>query len=76
MKCVICKNGDTKKGKTTISMDKNGSVIVIKGVPADVCENCGEAYLDSKTNKEVLKMANESYKKGAEIEVITMKTSA
>ncbi len=76
MKCVICKNGETKRGMTTVTLDRKGSIVVIKGVAAGICNNCGEYYLDEKTTKEVLQKANEAYKKGAEIEVINIKRSA
>jgi len=32
--------------------------------------NCGEYYLSSEMTKEVLRIANEAVKKGAEIEII------
>ena len=76
MKCVICKNGETTKGKTTVTLERGGSIVVIKGVSAGICNNCGEYYLDQKTTKEVLQKANEAYIKGAEIEVINIKKSA
>jgi YgiT-type zinc finger domain-containing protein len=76
MKCVICKNGETAKGKTTVTLDKSGSVVVIKGVSANICDNCSEYYLDDKTTGEVLKKANEAYQKGAEIEVLNLNKKA
>lgn len=76
MNCVICKNGETSEGKTTVTLEKQGSIVVIKGVSADICNNCGEYYLDDETAGEVLQKANEAYKKGAEIEVINMKRTA
>lgn len=76
MQCVICKNGETTKGKATVTLEKDGSVVVIKGVSANICNNCGEYYLDDKTTDEVLQKANEAYRKGAEIEVINMKKTA
>ena len=76
MKCVICKNGETTKGKATVTLERGESIIVIKGVVASICNNCGEYYLDKETTKEVLQKANEAYKKGAEIEVINMRKSA
>jgi YgiT-type zinc finger domain-containing protein len=72
MECVICKNGKTKKGKVTVTLDRNGSIIVVKDVPAQVCQNCGEYYLDNKTTAEILKRAEQAVEKGAEIEVIKM----
>ena len=76
MKCVICKNGETSEGKAIVTLERAGSIIVIKGVAANICNNCGEYYLDQKTTKEVLEKANDAYKKGAEIEVINMKRTA
>ncbi len=76
MKYVICKNGDTVKGKTTVTLEKKGTVVVIKNVAADICDTCGEYYLDEKTTAYVLKKASEAYKKGTEIEVINMKKTA
>lgn len=76
MNCVICKNGETSKGKTTVTLEKQGSIVVIKGVSAEICNNCGEYYLDDETAGEVMQKANEAYKKGAEIEVINMKRTA
>ncbi len=72
MECVICKNGKTSKGKVTVTLERNGSIVAIKNVPANVCDNCGEYYLSEKMTREVLKRANDAVKKGAEIEVIKM----
>ena len=76
MNCVICKNGETYKGKTTVTLEREGSIVVIKGVSANICNNCGEYYLDDKTAGEMLQKANDAIKKGAEIEVINMKKTA
>jgi YgiT-type zinc finger domain-containing protein len=72
MKCVICKNGTTRKGKVTVTLERDQSIIAIKEVPAQVCQNCGEYYLDPEMTKEVLKRADQAVKKGVEIEVIRM----
>lgn len=42
MKCVICKNGETKPGEATITLERNKMNLVFKAVPANVCVNCGE----------------------------------
>ncbi|MDP2889376.1 MAG: type II toxin-antitoxin system MqsA family antitoxin [Bacteroidota bacterium] len=72
MDCVICKNGTTQDGLVTVTLERNGSIIAIKDVPAKVCNNCGEYYLDSEMTKEVLEKAEEAILKGVEIEVIRM----
>ena len=48
MKCVICKHGETMDGFTSVTLEKNGATIVFQQVPALVCDNCGEKYIDSK----------------------------
>ncbi|MCA1840844.1 MAG: type II toxin-antitoxin system MqsA family antitoxin [Actinomycetota bacterium] len=46
MKCVICKNGQTSDGLTTVTLTRNGTTAVFKSVPARICGNCGEDYVD------------------------------
>ena len=43
MNCVICKNGTTAEGFVTVTLQRNSSII-IKNVPAEICDNCGEFY--------------------------------
>ncbi len=69
MKCVICKQGETHPDKTTVTLERDGATLVIKGVPAQVCENCGEYYLDEEMTERVLSIAEEAVAAGAEVEV-------
>ncbi|MFA5179752.1 MAG: type II toxin-antitoxin system MqsA family antitoxin [Syntrophales bacterium] len=70
MKCVICRNGETYVGQATVSLQRGEAIIVIKGVPADVCDNCGEYYLSESNTANVLQLAESAVKNGAEIEVL------
>jgi len=45
MTCPICGQGDLRPGITTFAVDADGTVVVVRNVPADVCENCGEAFI-------------------------------
>ena len=76
MKCVICKHGQTKEGTTTITLEKGNSTIVFKDVPAQICDNCGEKYVDSKTTKDLLKKANELIKNGIEVDIRKFRVAA
>jgi YgiT-type zinc finger domain-containing protein len=76
MKCVICKNGDTEEGLTTIILEKNNSTVIFKKVPAMVCDNCGEKYLDGIITKNILKNANNIVNSGVEIDVRNYQLSA
>lgn len=69
MKCVICKQGETKPGKATVTLERDGMTLVIKGVPANICANCGEEYVDEKTTKELLKSAEEAIKAGVQVDI-------
>jgi YgiT-type zinc finger domain-containing protein len=46
MKCVVCRSGETKPGTATVTVEREGAVVVVRGVPARICENCGEEYLE------------------------------
>ena len=70
MKCVICKNGETGSGATTVTLERGGTTVIIKQVPAEVCENCGEYYLSEEVTSHILALAEEAVRHGAEIEVL------
>jgi YgiT-type zinc finger domain-containing protein len=69
MKCVICKKGETKPGTATVTLDKKGATLVFKGVPARVCANCGEEYIDENITASLLKSAGEAAQLGIQVEV-------
>ncbi len=70
MKCVMCRHGDTRPGTVTVTLERGNSVIVIKEVPAEVCQQCGEYYLDEATTAHVMKLAEEAVQRRAEIEIL------
>jgi len=75
MKCVICKNDTTHKGKVTVTLENNGSIILIKDVPAHICDICEHYILDENISTEVLKKGKEGLLKGAELEIIRLKVA-
>jgi len=70
MKCVICKTGETEPGKVTVTLQRGDTVVVIKEVPAQVCEDCGEYYLDESVTERVYAQADEAVKRHAEVEIL------
>lgn len=70
MKCAICKSGELHSGTTTVTMQRGETTIVIKSVPAEVCDSCSEYYLDEATSEKVLSMAAEAIRQNHEVEVI------
>ncbi|HYW76858.1 MAG TPA: type II toxin-antitoxin system MqsA family antitoxin [Gammaproteobacteria bacterium] len=70
MKCVICKTGDVADGKTTVTLERGETTVVIKNVPARVCGQCGEYYLSDEMTGKVMAMAEDAVGKGAEVEIL------
>ena len=70
MMCALCKHGETGPGKVTVTLQRGQTTVIIKDVPAEVCENCGEYYLDESITEHVLSMAEEGVKKNAEVEIV------
>ena len=69
MKCVICKVGETQPGKTTVTLERGSSTLVFKGVPAQVCPNCGEDYVNEEITKQLLRIAEEAARSGVQVDI-------
>ena len=69
MKCVICKHGETKSGKVTVTLERGNLTLVIKSVPALVCENCGEEYLDEDISASLMETADGVAREGTQFDV-------
>lgn len=52
-RCMVCKAGEVRPGTTTLTVERAGMTLVIKGVPARVCGSCSEAYFDEATTKSI-----------------------
>lgn len=75
MECSLCKVGKTEKGKVTVTLERNGAIVLIKEVPAEVCTNCGHYYLSEEITRTIMQKGNEAIEKGAELEVVTLKVA-
>ena len=60
MKCVICKQAETKPGVTTVTLERDGLTLVVKRVPAHICPNCGEAYVEENVTAQLMRTAEET----------------
>lgn len=70
MRCGICKRGQTKPGLVTVTLERDESIVIIKKVPAEVCDNCGEYYLSDDITEQVLQRAEIALNNGAEVEIL------
>ncbi len=69
MKCVVCKSGETRPGTTTITLEPKGTTLVVKGVPADICDNCGEPYVPAEITRQLIALADEARRAGVQVDV-------
>lgn len=70
MTCAICKHGETVPGTTTVVLQRGETTVVIKNVPADICDTCGEYYLSEENTRRVLALAEAAVAQCAEVEVL------
>jgi YgiT-type zinc finger domain-containing protein len=68
-KCLICKQHETRVGTTTVTLERGPLTLVIVDVPARVCPNCGEAYVDETVTAELLRTAEQMAAAGAQVDV-------
>lgn len=70
MKCTFCKHGETAPGLVTVTLQKKETTVIFKSVPAEVCNNCGEYFLDEKVTEWLTTQAENAVKDGAEVEIL------
>ena len=70
MKCSICKTGELKPGRVTVTLERDQAILVIKEVPAEVCQQCGEYYLNETTTERLYAQAEQALQGNAELEVL------
>jgi len=70
MKCVICRHGETTAGLVTVTLQRDQTVVIMRDVPAEVCRNCGEYYLDEAVAAKVYREAEAAVARRAEVEIL------
>ena len=55
-KCYFCK-AEIVKERITIDFRWGDTLVVIKGIPAGICQQCGEKYLSSNVYKDLERLA-------------------
>ena len=68
-KCPLC-GGDKKEGHTTYSVDLGFGVVVVRDVPAKVCGQCGEEWIDAQVARRLEEIVNSARDKRPQLEVM------
>jgi YgiT-type zinc finger domain-containing protein len=69
MDCLVCKFGTYEPGKVTVKIERGPAIVLIKEVPADVCDVCSNYIVDQKITRQILDIANTAFDNGTELEV-------
>jgi len=69
MKCVICKIGETRLGTATLTLERNGAAFVFRHVPAQICDNCGEQFVDETAATRLMESAKKGVASGVQVDV-------
>ena len=73
MDCFKCK-GKLEEKKVNYVVDLENTIIIIKGVPARVCAECGEQYFDDETSENIEKIVNQLKSLSTEVTVVKYKS--
>lgn len=68
MNFLICKHGETRPGTATVTLTRDQLTLVVKGVPAQVCHNCGEEYVAEDVTDQLLKIAEDAAQSGVQVD--------
>jgi YgiT-type zinc finger domain-containing protein len=70
MICLICRQSQLVPGFTTVKLDHEEINLTVRGVPAGLCPNCGDAYLDEKVATRLLQIMKRSIESGEPMEFL------
>jgi YgiT-type zinc finger domain-containing protein len=69
MKCPVCKNGKMEQKTIDYQTKNKNDFIIVKNVLANVCDVCGEAFLEYHTVKKIEEVVNNNTQPVGHIEV-------
>ncbi len=68
MKCLACKHGTLHPGHTIVTVERGASVVVVRQVPAQICDTCGDDYLDAEVAAALEAIAAQAERTGVRLE--------
>jgi YgiT-type zinc finger domain-containing protein len=69
MRCPICHQGDLRPGTSDETVSHSGMTLVVKDVPAQICDVCREPYFDEQVTQRLLDIAREAAAAGVVVDV-------
>lgn len=72
-KCFVCKHTQINPGRVNKMFESEGRIIIVKGIPALICANCGEIYFETSVMKKLESILSHSF---GELEIISYDNAA
>jgi YgiT-type zinc finger domain-containing protein len=69
MNCALCR-ANLSNGKVNHIVDLGERIIIVKNVPANVCDQCGEYFVDNETAMKLEAIVDEAKKNKAEVFIV------
>lgn len=70
-KCPLC-SGKVEPGTTTFTVDLKTGVVIVRNVPAFVCTQCGEDWIDNPVSIRLEGIAARARARNTQLEMISM----
>ena len=67
--CPVCRGVTRQQGTTTFTVDLGFGVVVVRGVPAQVCDLCGADWIEDKTAAKLERIVERAREKHPAVEV-------
>jgi len=67
--CPVCRGGHKQPGTTTFTVDLGFGVVVVRNVPAQVCDLCGTDWIDDATAETLERVVEQARRKHPVVEV-------
>ena len=64
--CALC-GGKRRVGRVTHSVDMGTTVVVVRNVEAQICNQCGEAWFEDATVAQLERIVDEARARGVEV---------
>ncbi|MEI6409709.1 MAG: type II toxin-antitoxin system MqsA family antitoxin [Bacteroidota bacterium] len=70
-RCPLC-NGKVEPGTTTFTVDLKTGVVVVRNVPAMVCTQCGEDWIENPISIKLETIAARAKAQNTQLEMVSM----
>lgn len=68
--CLFCKGKSFSKGTTSLSFERDHHVVVLRDIPATICNQCGEAYFDAEVAERVDAQSEKAFAQNLDVGVL------